>query len=57
MRMYESFYTEFMREKIQQLPLPPILKRYLNFYRDFKKPGQEYCWIVMVMTGTSKIYN
>lgn len=41
MRMYESPYTEFMREKIQQLPLPPILKRYLNFYRDFKKPEQE----------------
>lgn len=35
MRMYESVYTEFMKAKIQELPLPPILKRYLNFYREF----------------------
>lgn len=35
MRMYESSYTEHMKSKIQNLPLPPILKRYLNFYRKF----------------------
>lgn len=35
MRMYESPYTEHMRAKIQQLPLPTILKRYINFYREF----------------------
>ncbi|KAJ8911379.1 hypothetical protein NQ315_014210 [Exocentrus adspersus] len=34
MRMYESKYTELMRAKIRELPLPPILKRYLNFYRE-----------------------
>lgn len=34
-RMYESPYTELMKSKIQELPLPPILKKYLNFYREF----------------------
>ncbi|XP_018564596.1 protein-L-isoaspartate O-methyltransferase domain-containing protein 1 isoform X2 [Anoplophora glabripennis] len=35
MRMYESPYTEHVKSKIQELPLPPILKKYLNFYREF----------------------
>lgn len=35
MRMYESPYTEYMEKKIQELPLPHILKRYLDFYREF----------------------
>ncbi|XP_074031779.1 protein-L-isoaspartate O-methyltransferase domain-containing protein 1 isoform X2 [Leptinotarsa decemlineata] len=35
MRMYQSPYTEHMKTKIQALPLPPILKRYLNYHRDF----------------------
>lgn len=35
MLMYESQYTGYMKAKIQELPLPSILKRYLNFYRDF----------------------
>lgn len=35
MRMYKSPYTERMKAKIQDLPLPPILKKYLNFYREF----------------------
>ncbi|XP_060528128.1 protein-L-isoaspartate O-methyltransferase domain-containing protein 1-like isoform X2 [Cylas formicarius] len=34
MHMYKSPYTEQMAIKIQQLPLPPILKKYLNFLRD-----------------------
>ncbi|XP_057664554.1 protein-L-isoaspartate O-methyltransferase domain-containing protein 1-like isoform X1 [Diorhabda carinulata] len=35
MRMYKSPYTEHMKAKIQQLPLPTILKKYINYYRDF----------------------
>lgn len=35
MRMYESPYTELMKSRIQELPLPPILKKYLSFYREF----------------------
>ncbi|KAL3274131.1 hypothetical protein HHI36_015545 [Cryptolaemus montrouzieri] len=35
MRMYQSRFSTPMREKIQRLPLPQILKNYLNFYRDF----------------------
>ncbi|CAG9819140.1 unnamed protein product [Phaedon cochleariae] len=35
MRMYRSPYSEHLKAKIQRLPLPPILKRYLNFYREF----------------------
>ncbi|KAJ8932456.1 hypothetical protein NQ314_014638 [Rhamnusium bicolor] len=35
MRMYESPYKEHMKAKVQELPLPPILKKYLNFYREF----------------------
>lgn len=30
-----SPYSVHMRNKIQQLPLPTILKKYLNYYRDF----------------------
>ncbi|KAJ8984799.1 hypothetical protein NQ317_003713 [Molorchus minor] len=33
--MHESPYTDLMKAKIQELPLPPILKKYLNFYREF----------------------
>lgn len=33
-RMYKSRFTEPMRNKIRSLPLPPILKNYLNFYRE-----------------------
>lgn len=32
---YVSPYTQYMRAKIQALPLPPILKQYLNLYREF----------------------
>lgn len=35
MRMYESPYTEHMVKKIQELPLPHILKRYLDYNREF----------------------
>lgn len=35
MRMISSPYASHMRNKIQELPLPSILKNYLNFYRDF----------------------
>lgn len=35
MKMYQTPFTEHMKAKIQQLPLPPILKKYLNYYRDF----------------------
>ncbi|KAF7272627.1 hypothetical protein GWI33_014608 [Rhynchophorus ferrugineus] len=35
MKMYQSPFTQHMRAKIQELPLPPILKMYLNYYRDF----------------------
>ncbi|KRT81390.1 hypothetical protein AMK59_5592 [Oryctes borbonicus] len=34
-KIVQSPYTQLTREKIQQLPLPPILKNYLNFYREF----------------------
>ncbi|VEN59900.1 unnamed protein product [Callosobruchus maculatus] len=34
-RMYQTPYTDRMRSKIQELPLPPVLKRYLNYYREF----------------------
>ncbi|GJQ71538.1 hypothetical protein Trydic_g11246 [Trypoxylus dichotomus] len=34
-KIVQSPYTQLMREKIQSLPLPPILKNYLNFYREF----------------------
>lgn len=30
-----SNYTYYLRIRIQELPLPPLLKNYLNFYRDF----------------------
>lgn len=33
--VYVSLYTQPMRAKIQALPLPPILKQYLNLYREF----------------------
>lgn len=33
--VYVSPYTQHMRAKIQALPLPPILKQYLNLYREF----------------------
>ncbi|KAI4461399.1 protein-l-isoaspartate o-methyltransferase [Holotrichia oblita] len=35
MKIVQSPYTQLMRAKIQELPLPPILKNYLNFYREF----------------------
>ncbi|CAG9861923.1 unnamed protein product [Phyllotreta striolata] len=35
MKMYKSPYTEHMKSRIQQLPLPTILKSYLNYYREF----------------------
>ncbi|XP_050313555.1 protein-L-isoaspartate O-methyltransferase domain-containing protein 1-like [Anthonomus grandis grandis] len=41
MRMYQSPYTEYMREKIQELPLPLILKRYLNYYRNLSTKRDE----------------
>lgn len=31
----ELTYSSVMKEKIQALPLPPMLKDYLNFYREF----------------------
>uniref|UniRef100_A0A6P7FGF4 Uncharacterized protein LOC114327769 isoform X2 n=1 Tax=Diabrotica virgifera virgifera TaxID=50390 RepID=A0A6P7FGF4_DIAVI len=34
MKMYDSPYTEHIKAKIQQLPLPTCLKRYLNYYRE-----------------------
>lgn len=34
-RTISSPYSSHMRNKIQQLPLPSILKNYLNFYREF----------------------
>lgn len=34
-KVVQSPYTQLMRAKIQELPLPPILKNYLNFYREF----------------------
>lgn len=34
-RMIPSPYTAHMKRKIQELPLPSILKNYLNFYREF----------------------
>lgn len=33
--VYVSPYTQYMRAKIQALPLPPLLKQYLNLYREF----------------------
>lgn len=33
--VYVSPYTKYLRAKIQALPLPPLLKQYLNFYREF----------------------
>lgn len=33
-RTISSPYTFHMRDKIQELPLPSILKNYLNFYRE-----------------------
>lgn len=33
--VYISPYTPLMRAKIQALPLPPMLKLYLNLYREF----------------------
>lgn len=33
--VYTSPYTPLMRAKIQALPLPPMLKLYLNLYREF----------------------
>ncbi|CAH0554528.1 unnamed protein product [Brassicogethes aeneus] len=33
-KMYKSPYSEHMKKKIHELPLPFLLKRYLNFYRD-----------------------
>lgn len=33
--MYQSLYTIHMRNKIQELPLPSNVKKFLNFYRDF----------------------
>ncbi|XP_066145954.1 uncharacterized protein [Euwallacea fornicatus] len=41
LRVFQSPYTEYMRASIQQLPLPLILKWYLNYYRDIKKPSEE----------------
>ncbi|XP_025837593.1 ABC transporter F family member 4-like [Agrilus planipennis] len=34
-RVVSSPYTSLMKNKIQSLPLPQILKNYLNFYREF----------------------
>lgn len=34
-RVVASPYTALMKSKIQELPLPPVLKNYLNFYREF----------------------
>lgn len=34
-RVIPSPYTAHMKKKIQELPLPSILKNYLNFYREF----------------------
>lgn len=34
-RTIASPYTAHMKSKIQQLPLPNVLKNYLNFYREF----------------------
>lgn len=34
-RVLPSPYTAHMKRKIQDLPLPSILKSYLNFYREF----------------------
>lgn len=34
-RVIPSLYTGHMKTKIQQLPLPSLLKNYLNFYREF----------------------
>lgn len=34
-RVIRSPYTPYMKKKIQELPLPSILKNYLNFYREF----------------------
>lgn len=31
----EPSYSSVMKEKIQALPLPPLLKDYLNYYREF----------------------
>ncbi|CAH1115477.1 unnamed protein product [Psylliodes chrysocephalus] len=35
MKMYKSPYTDHLKSSIQQLPLPTILKKYLNYYREF----------------------
>ena len=35
MKMYVSPYSVHMKSKIQQLPLPSNVKKFLNFYRDF----------------------
>lgn len=35
LRVIQSPYTAHMKKKIQELPLPSILKNYLNFYREF----------------------
>ncbi|KAK9883299.1 hypothetical protein WA026_001480 [Henosepilachna vigintioctopunctata] len=35
MMMFQSRFSAPMKEKIQRLPLPQILKNYLNFYKEF----------------------
>lgn len=35
MKMYMSPYSVHMKSKIQQLPLPSNVKKFLNFYREF----------------------
>ncbi|EFA09382.1 protein-L-isoaspartate O-methyltransferase domain-containing protein 1 [Tribolium castaneum] len=35
MKMYMSPYSGHMKSKIQQLPLPSNVKKFLNFYREF----------------------
>lgn len=34
-RMYRSRYSIPMKKKIQELPLPQVLKNYVNYNRDF----------------------
>lgn len=34
-KMYKSPYSAYMAERIKELPLPSILKKYLHFYREF----------------------
>ncbi|KAL1494238.1 hypothetical protein ABEB36_009861 [Hypothenemus hampei] len=41
MRMYKSPYTKYMQQRIQQLPLPPTLKKYVNYNRDFDAQNME----------------